>query len=144
MFSSISIATSVAIGLHFARKLRRKFQVAHDEKIQAILRKYPWITWGGPGNKIQVCNALNQEDRRKLPDDNGGIITSADLGRAYHDKSLMMIVGKPGAGKRALNAPPEDINRMHGFDVEQILMDTLNDDVQDEIRSYIDNLPPKE
>ena len=77
---------------------------------------------------------------RTLPGDNGGIITNADFGRAYHDKSLTMIVGKTEAGKRALNAPPEDINRMRGFDVEQIVMDT----VQDEIRSYIDNLPPKE
>lgn len=142
MFSSISIATSVAIGLHFARKLRRKFQVAHDENIQAILRKYPWITWGGPGNpvKIQVCDALNQGERRELPDDIGGIIKSADFGRAYHDKSLTMIVGKPGTGKRFVNAPPEDIDRMHGFDVEKM----FNDAVQDEIRSYIDNLPPKE
>lgn len=137
MFVSISIATSVAIGLHFARKLRRKFQVAHDEKIQATLRKYPWCIWGGPGNpgKIHV---------RNLPNDIGGIITSADFGRAYHEKSLTMIIGKTDAGKRALNAPPVDINRMHGFDVEQILIDTVQDAVPDEIRSYIDNLPPKE
>ena len=105
MFTSISIATSVAIGLHFIRKLRRKFAEAP--------KNYPGCIWGGPETQMRMPNdfycawlrgILNEEFPDHYP------IFEGD---GYASKEL-----------RIISAPTKfDRKAMHGVDIEKLMLD---------------------
>ena len=112
MFNSISIATSVAIGLHFIRKLRTK--------LLSVSKAPKGYTWGGhklPLNKIDspvLRNILNEEfpDHYPICDGDG-----------YANKEL-----------RIISAPTKfDRKAMHGVDVEKFMLDQLEREVSREI-----------
>ena len=115
MYTSISIATSIAIGLHFIRKLRRKFAVAP--------KNYPGCIWGGPGTPMRMPNdfycawlrgILNEEFPDHYP------IFEGD---GYASKKL-----------RIISAPAKfDRKAMHGVDIEKLLLEQLEREVSREI-----------
>ena len=107
MFTSISIATSVAIGLHFIRKLRKK--------LLSVSKAPKGYTWGGhklPLNKIDsplLRKILSEEFLDHYP------IFEGD---GYAHKEL-----------RIISAPSKfDRRAMHGVDVEKLLLEQLERD----------------
>ena len=112
MFTSISIATSVAIGLHFIRKLRRKFAEAP--------KNYPGCIWGGPETPMRMPNdfycawlrgILNEEFPDHYP------IFEGD---GYASKELRIISVPTKFDRRA----------MHGVDVEKLMLEQLEREIQ--------------
>ena len=115
MFTSISIATSIAIGLHFIRKLRRKFAEAP--------KNYPGCIWGGPETPMRMPNdfycawlrgILNEEFPDHYP------IFEGD---GYASKEL-----------RILSVPTNfDRRAMHGVDVEKLMLEQLEREMSQDI-----------
>lgn len=112
MFTSISIATSVAIGLHFIRKLRRKFAVA---AANAKLKNYPGCIWGGPETPMKMpndfyCAWLRGIRNNEFPDH-----YPIFEGDGYASKEL-----------RIISVPAKfDRRTMHGVDIEKMLLEQL-------------------
>ena len=115
MFVSISIATSVAIVLHFMRKIRRKFAEAP--------KNYPGCIWGGPGTPMRMPNdfycawlrgILNEEFPDHYP------IFEGD---GYASKEL-----------RILSVPSNfDRKAMHGVDIEKLMLEQLEREISRDI-----------
>ena len=116
MFNSISIATSIAIGLHFIRKLRKKFSVSEAPK---------GYTWGGtetPG-KINVNFNFDSPVLRKILNEEFPDHYPIYDGDGYANKEM-----------RIISAPPTfDRKAMHGVDVETLMLEQLGREVSREI-----------
>lgn len=115
MFTSISIATSVAIGLHFIRKLRRKLMVAP--------KNYPGCIWGGPETPMRMpndfyCAWLRGIFNEEFPDH-----YPIFEGDGYASKELQI-----------LSAPTRfDRKAMHGVDVEKLMLEQLGREMSQDI-----------
>lgn len=116
MFTSISIATSVAIGLHFIRKLRRKFSVSEATK---------GYTWGGPETpgKINVnfkfeSTVLNKILNEEFPDH-----YPIFEGDEYANKELRIL----------FSSTKNDSKAMHGVDVEKLMLNQLEREIRRDI-----------
>lgn len=115
MFTSISIATSVAIGLHFIRKLRRKFAEAP--------KNYPGCIWGGPGTPIRMpndfyCACLRGILNEEFPDH-----YPIFEGDGYASKELRIL----------FTSTKNDRKAMHGVDVEKLMLEQLEREISREI-----------
>jgi len=112
MFNSISIATSIAIGLHFIRKLRMK--------LLSVSKAPKGYTWGGhklPLNKID-SPVLRKILIEEFPDH-----YPIFEGDRYASKEL-----------RLISAPTRfDRKAMHGVDVEKLLLEQLERETKRDI-----------
>lgn len=116
MFNSISIATSVAIGLHFIRKLRQKFAVAQQQK---------GYTWGGPDNPGKMNINFNFESpvlrgilNEEFPDH-----YPIFEGDGYASKELQILSVPSNFDRKA----------MHGVDIEKLMLEQLEREISRDI-----------
>ena len=116
MFNSISIATSIAIGLHFIRKLRRKFSVSKAQND---------YTWGSPETPVKMNINFNFESpvlrgilNEEFPDH-----YPIFEGDGYASKEL-----------RILSVPSNfDRKAMHGVDIEKLMLEQLEREISRDI-----------
>lgn len=116
MFNSISIATSVAIGLHFIRKLRRKFSVSKAKND---------YTWGSPETPVKMNINFNFESPvlRKILNEEFPDHYPIFEGDGYASKEL-----------RILSVPSNfDRKAMHGVDIEKLMLEQLEREISRDI-----------
>ena len=119
MFVSISIATSVAIGLHFIRKLRLKLLSASKAP-----KGYTWETVKFDSPVLRKI--LNEEFPDHFP------IVEGD---GYASKELRILAAQAKCKELQLLSAQTKFDRkaMHGADVEKLMLEQLEREVRREI-----------
>ena len=117
MFTSISIATSIAIGLHFMRKLRQKFAEAPKNN------PYPGCIWGGPETPMRMPNDFYGAWLRGILNEEFPDHYPIFEGDGYASKELQII-----------SAPTKfDRKAMHGIDIEKLMLEQLEREISRDI-----------